>query len=417
MTATNSKQDEEYNLFEPEGLREKVLPIVAIYGANGAGKTNVIAALMFFVHTILHNHRRDFSEINFPKFKLDPSFEKSESEFDIDFMFEGVHYNYGYIVNDGVVRSEWLYSFSYKQRASRTVLFHRDVESEDGEYYFNKVLKGKNKSISDVTSRSSLFLSTAAKSNHDLINRIYDYFKSSYNFRFRNDVQENAIAKKIKDNNLTKDIGSFLSLIDIGAVEMNVGIYEVDDEQKEIKASFKQALMSVLNSKENVDFKFPDDDSNIEYKISISRRNSNDKLVKFKYGDESLGTKSLISLLASVFLILREGGIFVVDELESSLHTLLSLKVVELFNCSRINSKGAQLIFTTHETQLLNYKGFRKDEVWLAEKCENGSTKIAPLSDYSIPNKSNVRNGYLDGRFGAVPFLGLMNNFEKLWSE
>ena len=171
--------------------------------------------------------------------------------------------------------------------------------------------------------------------------------------------------------------------------------------------------LKVITNKDAVELSL--NDSDLDYSISISRKSNDGSLVKFGYSEESLGTKSLISLLASVFLILKNGGVFIVDELESSLHTLLSLKVVELFNCSKINSKGAQLIFTTHETQLLNFDGFRKDEVWLTEKCTNGSSKITSLAEYSIPKKSNIRKGYLDGRFGAIPFLGLLDVFENIW--
>ena len=100
------------------------------------------------------------------------------------------------------------------------------------------------------------------------------------------------------------------------------------------------------------------------------------------------------------------------DELESSLHTLLSLKVVELFNSPKINKKSAQLIFTTHETQLLNFDSVRRDEVWFAEKCSDGSSRLYPLSDYRVDKRSNLRNGYLDGRFGAIPFLENLDLFD-----
>lgn len=416
MTATNIKEIEQHNVFHPDGIREGVLPITAIYGANGAGKTNILSALAFFVNSIRLNTKRDFSDVSIPKFKLDTEFENIDTGFDIDFYLNGKHYHYGYLVKEGIVQSEWLYLFSYKKRMSRTVLFHRDAEADE-EYYFSKEFKGKNVAISEITSSSTLFLSTAAKSNHDTAREVFEYFDDCYNFRFRNGNNENSIAKKILENDLKKDIGNFLSLIDIGAVSLDVKKHKLEDEQKELKEGLRQAFISLLNTNESIEFKLGDNDESVEYNLSISRKNSEGAIVNFKYGDESLGTRSLISLLASVFLILRNGGVFIVDELESSLHTLLSLKVVELFNCSKINSKGAQLIFTTHETQLLSYSGFRKDEIWLTEKCGNGSTKLAPLSDYAIPNKSNVRNGYLDGRFGAIPFLGLIDSFENLWGS
>ena len=412
MTAIHNKSEPQKHLLDIDGIRERVLPITAIYGANGAGKTNFISAIRFFINSVIFNASRDFSDIEVPKFKLDPDSAETETSFDIDFVLDGTHYHYGFSLDKKVVKNEWLYSFSYKTRMSRTVLFYRDAESDE-EFYFSKAFKGKNKSISEITDKHSLFLSIAAKSKHEIAKEIYTYFSDNYNFRFRNSINEKQIGEKILDNNLEPEISKFLSLIDIGAVHLKVTAQEVDDEQKEMKENFKQALLSVITNKDAVELSL--NDSDLDYSISISRKSNDGSLVKFGYSEESLGTKSLISLLASVFLILKNGGVFIVDELESSLHTLLSLKVVELFNCSKINSKGAQLIFTTHETQLLNFDGFRKDEVWLTEKCTNGSSKITSLAEYSIPKKSNIRKGYLDGRFGAIPFLGLLDVFENIW--
>lgn len=418
MTAMSSKVEPNHNIFECPAARAEVLPITAIYGANGSGKTNMIMALRFFVQSVLYTKKRGFSEVNAPIFRLDSSYKEVETTFDIDFVMNEKHYHYGYAIKDNLVISEWLYSFSYANRKSRTVLFHRDIGNEESEYYFNKPFKGNNKAISELVSEDQLFISVAAASKHELCKEIVGYFESSYKFRFSNSRNEENIAKQIKKHKLEDEISRFLSAIDVGASQLKVIEVEVDSEMHLLRSNFADAIVGVFSNEKNDDALQSlrnELATNSEHKILVTRKGSDGELIEFSFGNESLGTRALVSLLVSVFLVLKEGGVFVVDELESSLHTLLSLKVVELFNCKSINKHGAQLIFTTHETQLLNFEGFRKDEIWLTEKCLDGSTSIAPLSDYSIPKRSNVRNGYLDGRFGAVPFLGLIDSFEKMW--
>ncbi|ELX7503129.1 AAA family ATPase [Vibrio fluvialis] len=405
MTATNLKIEENQNVYTSDAIREGILPITAIYGANGAGKTNIISALKYFVQSIIHNKNKDFSDAGVPYFLLDPEFENEETSFDLDFIFEGKHYHYGYALKNEKVVSEWLYSFSYSVRKSRTVLFHRDV-NEDEEYYFNKAFKGNNRSISDIVTDERLFLSMASQSKHELCSKIHSYFRNEYNFRFSNSVHEDSIGDKIKRFELSNEISNFLTAIDVGAVRLEVKKVEIDDETISLRNNVADALLTALGNNEAIDFIKKGKIKDFENQIKIFRKDSKGENVEFSYNQESLGTRSIISLLASAFLVLKNGGVFVVDELESSLHTLLSIKVVELFNSKEFNKKGAQLIFTTHETQLLNFEGIRKDEIWLTEKCIDGSTKVSPLSDYSIPKRSNVRNGYLEGRFGAVPFFG-----------
>lgn len=418
MTATNSKVEPQHNVFSSDSVRADVLPITAIYGANGSGKTNIISALKFFVQHMLFNNKRNFEDARIPKFKLDPSYKRKETNFDIDFIVNGKHFHYGYAVRNKKVVSEWLYSFSYINRRSRTVLFHRDIE-EENEYYFNKAFKGNNKSIANIVDDSNLFLNIAAHSKHEICKEIYDYFKESYKFRFHASKSEENIAKKIKENGFEKEISKFLSAIDVGAAKLRVEESEIDADTYNMRSTLTEAIIGVMSQEsEEIGQSFRSEFIvDVEHKIIITRYDNNGNEVDFRFQDESLGTRSLISLLVSVFQVLKEGGVFVVDELESSLHTLLSLKVVELFNSKKVNSKGAQLVFTTHETQLLNFEGFRKDEIWLTEKCLNGRTSVCPLSDYSIPKRSNVRNGYLDGRFGAIPFLGLVDTFDKFWGD
>lgn len=408
FTCSSNKDCEHHNLFKTDAIKEHVLPIVAIYGANASGKTNMISALRLLCGGVQRS--AEVKNENVPTFRLDSASTEKPSVFDIDFILEGTHYHYGFAIQKSIIQEEWLYSFSNKTRASRTVLFYRNAsladESED--FYFGKSFKGQNKSISKITSETSLFLSVAALSNHELAVSIFNYFKKSIKFRFESDISEYNIAKAIYNNSLEKTISNFISKVDIGAIRLSSDMEKRDEEEKDKLFRVFDAINSVLGNDGTIVKREVDE---FDYVVNIFRYDENRKEVKFSFSDESLGTRALISILASIFNVLKNGGIFVVDELESSLHTLLSLKVVELFNSPKSNPNGAQLLFTTHETQLLNFNGVRKDEVWLSEKCSNGGTQLRPLTDYAIDKRTNLRKGYLDGRFGAIPFLSTLDKF------
>ena len=403
LTAKLRKDDSGGYIFQPEGIKENVLPIIAIYGANASGKTNMLRALKFISDFIVNSHKNDLKGSTIPKFKLLEKYLSKEQLFDVDFLLEGVHYHYGFALMGDCIIEEWLFSYSYKTRSSKSILFHRNI-AEDSEFYFGGNFKGKNRAISNITNKHSLFLSVAKKSKHELLTKISDFFENKFSFRFSDELLENTIAKKIVTYSLEKQISRFLSVVDIGSTIIRVKKEKVNDK----KIEMHNDLMRVMKSLVDCDISIPLDE--YEYTIELDRETDQGNVIPFNFGQESLGTRALISLLVPVLWNLKIGGIFVVDELESSLHTLLSKKLVELFNSSELNPNKAQLVFTTHETQLLCFDGIKREHVWLTEKCMNGATYISPLTDYKIGKNSNLRNGYLDGRFGSVPFF---SGFDK----
>lgn len=405
FTATPRKDDTEGLMYSSNAIRENVLPIIALYGANGSGKTNFLRALSFFKRFICNSAKNDLEGINIPTFKLNNEKMESEQTFDIDFITGGLHYHYGFVIVDDEVIEEWLFSYSYVNRSSKTTLFHRD-ERENDVYQFGKSLKGQNKNIAKMTSKHSLFLSVASKLGHELLGDIQKYFNIEYNFRFSIDINEDAIAEKIKDFELQDELSEYLSQIEIGSHHLEVNEVEIDNAQLEVRDKIKTALQGLLSSD---DLELEGMSQKIENKIHLYRKNSLNELISFNFSDESLGTKALISLLVAILRTLRTGGILIVDEIESSLHTLLTLKLVELFSNMETNPNQAQLMFSTHETQLLSFHGVRRDQIWFTERCVNGASHIAPLTDYKVSKESNLRNGYINGKFGGIPYLKNFN--------
>jgi AAA15 family ATPase/GTPase len=399
FTASTLK-DSQSDLIENTGVPEHILPCIALYGANASGKTNMIKALQFFSHFIRTSYREAAPHgINRPIFKLNQAAKIQASEFDIDFIFGNKHYHYGYKINDEVVLEEWLFSYAYENRKSRTVLFHRSIE-EVTEYKFSKHLKGENRVIAKLTRANSLYLSTAAQSNHDLLSEIYNYFRSNFLYRFNQLLESPIVATRLKEYGTIEQVNNFLKNSGTGIQGIELKIKERDGDELKILDKFQEIFKDTLGDiSKDLDFKNSD-------AIELAHKDQSGVLIPFDLEDESLGTKAMIALLAPVFKVLNIGGIFVVDEIESSLHVLLTIQVVKLFSHKETNPKGAQLIFTTHETNILCSNILRRDQIWFSEKNFEGETIIAPLTDYELRATDNFQKGYLEGRFGAIPFLG-----------
>lgn len=408
LFTASSLKDPQADLIYTSALPEAILPSIAIYGANASGKTNMIEALKFFVEFIRNSYRKaETSGIQRPVFKLNADAKDETSDFDMDFVLGGIHYHYGFKINDKAVMEEWLFSYSYENRKSRKVLFHRN-RLEETEYKFSKYLKGENRVIARLTRDNSLFLSTAAQNNHEFLSGIHAHFFMAFSFRFEQSLSPQAIANNLKNIGAIEQVNQFLKNSGAGIESIKLKIKKPEESdlafRKKINTVIKEVFSDVLG--EDINRLGEIDDSVLDDRLELSHKDQSGNPVLFELEEESLGTKAMIALLTPAFKALNEGGIFIVDEIESSLHALLTLQVIKLFNHKETNPNGAQLVFTTHETHILCSNLLRRDQIWFSEKNLNGETVIAPLTDYQLRSTDNIQKGYLEGRFGAIPFLG-----------
>lgn len=388
----------------------KALPCTAIYGANASGKSNALEALHYFKWFVGNSQSANSERrgIVRPYFRLSPEGKSAPTTIDVDFVMDNTHYHYGFSINDEIIEQEWLYQFNYGKKRSRVVLMHRfrtDESTDTSEYAFSKTLKGKHRSIIDLTRDNALFLSSAAQNNHALFSKIFEYFKKGYKFRFQNNINEPMIAKRIEDDALRQKVRDIIATFDTGVKEIRTQQRKVDGKEIEII----KAINSVFEANDIANRR------NIEEIVADSREvrfvheSSDGSEILFKLQDESLGTQSMLGLMSLVILTLESGGVLFIDEIETSLHTLVTREIVTLFNNEEANPNGAQLIFSTHETNLLCCGVLRRDQIWFSERCADSSTEIYPLTDFKIRKESDVENGYLEGRFGAIPFMGDIN--------
>lgn len=394
-------KDEQADTISSKGFRDPLLPTIGIYGANASGKTNLLKAINFLIDGIRTSHKTSpEEEAEYPSFfKLIPSSKELPSQFDIDFIHDDQHYHYGFKILKSSIVEEWLYTYLYRKRESKRILFHRNI-GEENQFYFGASLKGNNKIIGEITNQSSLFLSQAAQNNHEFLSRIYQYFKNNFVFRFSSDINKYNIADRYKEYGEIQEIVKFLKKLDNGIHSLKVVDEDLTEEDKSFHSKFIDLFNEYLFKDEPIDMPLSKE------RIELLHEDNNGKLIPFDFDDESAGTKSVIALLVPVFKTIKNGGIFIVDEIESSLHTLLTIKIIELYNRKQTNPNKAQLIFSTHDTNLLCSGILRRDQIWFTEKSKSGQTVIYPLTDFKLRKKYNIESGYLQGRFGAIPFFG-----------
>lgn len=402
----------------------RVVPVVGIYGANAAGKSTLLKAFDFFCRGIISSHSRVASAEGVPyhPFALDAESRQKPSRYDVDIVLDNVRYHYGYMLNGRRILGEWLYSFSLDAaRQVRTVLFSRQLADDDTiEFTFGKSLRGENKQIGRLVRQNSLFLSVAAQNAHPQLARIFEYFYQKIVRRLDAETSAQRVADQLAayfSDDLERQTVAikFLKAADIGITRMDFSKIPVHEKTKLILQDFEEILNKHLQEgKERVNMAADDEKDS----VNLYHMGADDKSYPIALKDESAGTLSLLRLIGPAFARLNEGGVLVVDELNSTLHPLVSRALISLFSNPVTNPGQAQLLFTTHDTNLLSGGLLRRDQIWFAEKDPHGATHIYSLSDIRVRSDDNLERGYLKGRFGAIPFVGCsLSDFTRSFED
>ncbi len=433
MVAAQAIKDDPAALIETPALRkDKALPAALIYGANASGKSNVVEALRFMQRMVLDSHT-DFkpgASLGRAPFRLAPEWPEKESRFDLTFVHEGVRYQYGFTALDDRFASEWLYSWP---SGSRRELFVREGQ----EFSFGRFLKGDNGLIARNTKANSLFVSAAAQNNHEQLSFIYSFFMRLF-FERLGSANALNVARFFGAVGLDSRILKFLGALDTGITHMRIleedqfeifkdldsqrGIFKINIKPIAIPKNVSEPRKSTMLIDSIQDFGSNGKIGQIADLFDPSKTKSaqlghttkGGEVEFFDLVDESTGTIRMLSFLGPVFSALDTGAVVIIDELDSSLHTLACEQVIALFQSPKTNPKGAQLIATTHDTNLLNPDTLRRDQIWFTEKDPEGATHLYPLTDIRTRKGDNIEKGYLQGRFGAVPFAGSVDDFIKM---
>lgn len=378
----------------------RLLKSVAIYGANASGKSNLIKALQYMRGVVMESAARPPGEtFSVQPFRLDAESVGQSTQFEVTFILEGVRYQYGFAMTQQRIVAEHLLVYkAFKPQR----WFDRYFDEATGKdvYEFGPGLKGPKNVWEGATRPNALFVSTAVQLNSESLRPVFDWFVTGlviFNEQAR--INPQFAIQMLKQSDGRKQICDFLSGADISITDIDV---------KTRKVPGQAVHFNLLEGKTEVRSEEVE-----EHQLLFSHSTATGK-AEFDLWDESGGTRNLLFLVAPVLDVLRKGLVLVVDELDTSLHTLLVRELVRLFHRPEINAGGAQLIFTTHDTSLLDAPDlFRRDQVWLVEKDTQQASALVALSEFSPRKNEALERGYLMGRYGGVPLLsdrlGLMH--------
>lgn len=378
-------------LATPDLLRSAV-----IYGPNAAGKSNLILALRF-IHDLVVNSAQgsqEGDEIDVSPFLMDEGdAAAAPSGFELIFVEKGVRYQYGVTLTRQRVVSEWLIAYP---KGSPQTWFERDANSEDG-WKFGPNFKGQRKLWQEATRDNALFLSTAVQLKSEQLMPVFEWFRN----RLRIINPYARISPKFSILECERDAAVRLQIVDF-LKSADLGIDGVKIHRRKFDASMLPKAMPepekqrALKNMENQEF----------MDVHLVHATPGGAEVVLAIRDESGGTQKLFDLSGPLLDVMRNGWVLVIDELDTSFHPVLMRRLVQMFHDPAINQHEAQLIFSTHDTSILDREVFRRDQVWFVEKDRALQTRLYPLTDFSPRKDENIGRGYLQGRYGALPFIG-----------
>jgi predicted ATPase len=383
-----------------------LLTSAAIYGANASGKSNLVLAIGMMRHLVLTSSREtqlgDILAVE--SFRLSTATEEQPSYFEIVFLSAGNQYRYGFEVTQQQVVAEWLYQLG--ERREKT-LFIRDGDTIS----VNARNFREGRGLEQRTRKNALFLSVVAQFNGEIASQILGWFTA---------VTIRPGADQDTDFTLTHHLNEVLPYqraIEQLISRLDIGIEAIQIERlpfrmpEGIGSKEQDVVQSLLSYVESLEGPLEQTDIKTAHQKYDEDGHAVENVLFNMVVNESAGTKRLFWLAAPILNSLSTGGVLIIDEFDARLHPNLVIELIKLFNNPTTNPKHAQLIFTTHNTNLLNAKLFRRDQIWFVEKSRQGASDLYSLVEYRadgkiIRNDASFEKEYVAGRYGAVPFIG-----------
>ena len=402
------------------GLNERALPTVAIFGANASGKSNVIDAMAFMRNVVINSHQRWLpgDPIERRPFLLDQESIARPSTFIVDFVLDGVRYEYGFSITERAVEEEWL--FDWPNRRRRT-LFERTKEEID----YGPSFPGRRAHPVERPRSTSLLLSAGAAAEHPVLFPVYQYIRFGLYPALNHTFDERlSVTMREFSGPHAETARALLKYADLGITSI-----EIKDHSNHYAELFKtmwtharltrspelveisHALQSYVE-KNSVDLKDidPTDPIDLSDRLVLEHRaRSATTIPRLPLNQESSGTSTWLGLIGPTLKALRNGTVMIVDELDAHLHPHLAARLIGLFQSATTNPRGAQLVFNTHDVTLMAPSApnrLHRDQVIFAQKdSETGATVLYPLTEFARvrDGADNMERWYMSGRLGAVP--------------
>ncbi|WP_373533801.1 ATP/GTP-binding protein [Microcoleus sp.] len=426
MVGVNSDRQHIDHLAEDAaGKGRSILPIAAIYGANAAGKSNLIEAISFAKNLVVQGTRSS-QTIPVSSFKLG-DYSKQPSKFEFIFTHQGEQYSYGFKLNREQIFEEWLYGIPNGKK-QEVMYFERVTSSQkQTKVDFGSKLKGRSKKrqqfldfIAQGTRPNQLFLTESLERNVVILKPIFDWFRKVLTIIPAEADYTGLEIGVLSDESFTDFLSEFLKFAGTGIDSIITDEVELDFDRhfptmpkvlrdniiQELNEAEKNSIAMIENLGGGRFLLFKDDENQVSLiQLRTRHRSEDGDFFDFSIEEESEGTQRLINLIPALFILKQEEEkVIFLDELDRRLHPLLSRNFVQVaINC---RDKKNQLIFTTHDTNLLDLDLLRRDEIWFVEKSEQGVSNLYSLAEFKMKPDLKIEKGYLNGRFGAIPFFG-----------
>lgn len=425
LLATTDSHHQKHVFHAPKGKEVSILRTAVMYGANGSGKSNLVKAIEFAQKLILEGTKSD-KPISFVPFKLNADCIKKPGKFEFVIKHNGTLYTYGFLVNSKRVIEEWLYAIINKNEQR---LFER-ITNEQGtvtaEFGPSLARKGTNQYqflqfVVKGTRPNQLFLTEAQERNVKEIKPLIEWFKNVLTVISPTSVYEGLTIRAHEDVNFAKFIGNFLNDAGTGIEGIEPTEVKLQDKLTEFPVELREKILTDVQTATSVILQ---NEAGGQYlvkkgkageplliRLKAKHRMNDGETTTFEFEEESDGTKRLMHLIPALIDSKRREKVYVVDEIDRSLHPLLSKLFLQFYLDEKAFMQG-QLILTTHETNLLNLDILRRDEIWFVEKDKKGASHFSSLAEYKVRNDLKIAKGYLQGRFGAIPFIGDLKHLD-----
>lgn len=410
--------------------KETVLKTAVIYGANGAGKSNLFKALRYVQEMVTRSKGASTQNTNREYFKFNSPAQSEPSIFDLQFIAGSQRYRYGFKVNDSKILEEWLVKVGRKDQ----LLFER-ITSQDDEVIVevkkSTSIVEKDKKIQALATvggpSNQLFLSTinANLKSKDLAkdySAVLEWFDKTLTLIAPTESAAMLGHQLANNEDFLNFAGDFLKSSSTGVESLNPNKSELSEDELRslLPASIVTEMLNELNNKnESVLVQLGDGNELIlerkkgnqffKIKIQAIHKGGLGKETPLDLNEESDGTRRLLNLMPALHRLRTKDAVFFIDEIDRSMHPILVWKFLEYF-LNSCDGGQRQIIVTTHDTNLLHLNLLRRDEIWFAEKDENLETHFYSLTDFKVRNDLDIRKNYLQGRFGAIPFMGDLEN-------
>jgi AAA15 family ATPase/GTPase len=402
LVSANIAGHEEDNVFTINDY--ELLKTAIIYGANASGKTNLIKAMRFMKNMVMLSSKESQSgeAIDVEPFKFSIDTHDQPSEFEIIFIYKKVLYRYGFTVDSQRVYQEWLFYLPNNQ-SEEIELFERRFENETETINLAKPFKEGEIAKTLKIRKNALFLSVAAQlDDSGIAGQMMEWFRNGFKvlFALEPDAYESFTLTKLKQPDDKQDIMRFLKAADTAIENLEVVDIKAQNLPQELPKGLKGFLVSSAKAVMT------------EHRLFNNKGETVSSVLLSMKENESEGTKKLFALSGSIIDTLKNGEVLIVDELDAKLHPLMMRFILNLFQDKETNPHNAQLIFETHDTNLLSPRFFRRDQIWFAEKDPQGATDLFCLAafqlepDDSVNGDSVYKTDYFQGRYGAIPLIG-----------